>query len=110
MLSRTRHFRSSVARHGVALAICWLLSGAAGCALPWEKKLLLDDKLPNIDSVQGPGERGLRNLFRSKKDDQNADLSQPLVGTDEYNAANELYEAGQFEEAEGAFKKLSKGK
>lgn len=52
----------------------------------------------------------MRNLFRSKKDDQNADLSQPLVGTDEYNAANELYEAGQFEEAEGAFKKLSKGK
>lgn len=110
MLSRTRHFRSSVARHGVALAICWLLSGAAGCALPWEKKLLLDDKLPNIDSVQGPGERGLRNFLRGKQDDPNADLSQPLIGTDEYNAANELYEAGQFEEAEGAFKKLSKGK
>lgn len=110
MLSRTRHSRSSVARQGVALVICWLAAGAAGCALPWERRALLDDKLPNIDSVQGPGERGLRNMFRSKKDDQNADLSQPLVGTDEYNAANELYEAGQFEEAEVAFKKLSKGK
>ena len=109
MPSRTCRSRLPSSRLCGWLAVCCLLAGSAGCVLPWERDALLKDG-PEIGSVQGPDERRLRNLFRKQADAADADLTQPLLGTDEYAAANDLYEAGQFEDAESAFRKLSKSR
>ncbi|HEY0980924.1 tetratricopeptide repeat protein [Schlesneria sp.] len=87
----------------------------SGCATPWEKSALLKETYPNIDRVQGPTERALRNVFRRQKeesDEEELSLSgkslKPIAGTEEYLAATELYKEEKFLEAQKAFKKVGK--
>ena len=45
----------------VGWCVIWIgVSSLAGCVTPWERKSLLNDKHANIDNVQGPTERRLR--------------------------------------------------
>ena len=93
-----------------------LVTWLTGCATPWEKSALLKDNFPNIDRVQGPTERSLRNLFKQKQDDENGfaknSLSgkslKPMAGTDDYLAATELYKDESYPAAQKAFKKVAK--
>lgn len=87
---------------------------AAGCASPWERSALLKDSYPNIDRVQGPTERSLRNLFKKKQEDNalnGTSLSgkslKPIAGTDDYLAATELYKDEKYLEAQKAFKRVA---
>lgn len=96
-------------RVAVLLALSVTLTG---CVLPWERRALLgrDD---GIGNVQGPTERRLRNLFAGRKDalDQREDESgtlKPIPGTDEYLAAEAIFEQGDYKAAEAAFKKVAK--
>ena len=100
-------------RPGVCGVVLFLL--ISGCATPWEKSALLKDNYPNIDRVQGPTERALRNVFRRQKaDEDNEELSlsgkslKPIEGTDEYLAATELYKQEKYLESQKAFKKVGK--
>jgi outer membrane protein assembly factor BamD (BamD/ComL family) len=81
-----------------------------GCVTPWEKNALLGSRA-SIDGVQGPTERRLRNLFHEKKKEEDAfDVSgalKPIPGTDEYLAAEEIYEGGDYQAAEKAFHRLA---
>lgn len=88
-----------------------LLCLAMGCATPWEKSALLKDTTPNIDRVQGPTQRSLRNLFRQKHDDGEelgGDPFKPIAGEPEYLAAIELFKEENYEEARRSFKKVAK--
>ena len=73
-------------RPGVCGVVLFLL--ISGCATPWEKSALLKDNYPNIDRVQGPTERALRNVFKRQKAEENEELSlsgkslKPIEGTD----------------------------
>jgi outer membrane protein assembly factor BamD (BamD/ComL family) len=92
-------------------AVLLFLSVVSGCVTPWEKYALMKDTSPNIDKVQGPEERRLRNLFWMQKQTTAADESdslKPLVGTEDYLAATDLYKDDQFEEAQAAFKNVAK--
>lgn len=87
---------------------------AAGCASPWERSALLKDNYPNIDRVQGPTERSLRNLFKKRQEDDALDgnsLSgkslKPIAGTDDYLAATEMYKEEKYPEAQKAFKRVA---
>jgi TolA-binding protein len=87
-----------------------LLLAAGGCITPWERSALLKDDLAEIGSVQGPTERRLRGYLKGRPAEATADegLLKPIAGTDDYLAAEELYEAGQYAEAEKAFKKVAR--
>ena len=93
-----------------------LVTWLTGCATTWEKSALLKDNIPNIDRVQGPTERSLRNLFKQKQEDENElaknTLSgkslKPMAGTDDYLAATELYKDESYPAAQKAFKKVAK--
>lgn len=84
----------------------------AGCATPWEKSALLKDTTPNIDRVQGPTQRSLRNLFKQKQDEGEESFAgkslKPIAGTPEYMAATDLFQEEKYEEARVAFKKVAK--
>ena len=89
-----------------------LLLFASGCATPWEKSALLQDKLPNIDRIQGPQERALRNHFKKKRDEaDNPTLAgkslKPIKGTSDYLSATELFKDEKYPEAQSAFKKVA---
>ena len=93
-----------------------LMTWVAGCATPWEKSALLKDNYPNIDRVQGPTERSLRNLFKKKQDEDDALAKdsltgkslKPLAGTEDYLAATELYKDEKYADAQKAFKRVAK--
>lgn len=93
-----------------------LLSLLIGCATPFEKSALLKENTPNIDRVQGPTERSLRNLFkRQQSEEEGGDAGglsskslKPIAGTEQYLAATELYKDENYPEAEKAFKKVAK--
>ncbi|GIX04766.1 MAG: hypothetical protein KatS3mg114_0635 [Planctomycetaceae bacterium] len=98
-----------------ALAICCLLGlplGLSSCITPWERSALLGSRDPSIDRIRGPQERHLFNLFRDKQQHAGTEAPQgslpPLEGTEEYQAADQLYQNGQYAEAEAAFKKVAK--
>lgn len=108
--------RNSIAHHVAStrrLRVCYvaLLSLVMGCATPWEKSALLKDTTPNIDRVQGPTERSLRNYFKKKQEEEGT-LSgkslKPMAGTDDYLAATDLYKEEKYQEAQAAFKKVAK--
>ncbi len=84
----------------------------AGCASPWERSALLKDQFPNIDRVQGPTERSLRNIFKKKEEESDNSLSgkslKPIAGTEEYLAATKLYKDEDYPQAQKAFKKVAK--
>ena len=91
-----------------ALALC---GGLAGCVTPWEKSALMKETYPNIERVQGPEERRLRNLFFKRRQDASEDESdslKPLVGTEDYLTATELYKDEQYADAQKAFKSVAK--
>ena len=94
------------------IAALMLASILPGCVTPWEKSALLKDNTPDIDGVKGPEERRLAGLFRLRRQEEAVvdeyDSLKPLPGTDEYQAATELYNDDQFVEAEKAFKKVAK--
>jgi TolA-binding protein len=98
----------------VQLCCVVLLNWVAGCATPWERSALLKDNLPNIDRVQGPTERSLRNVFRKKQEDGETDGAfggkslKPMAGTEEYLAATQLYKDEKYAEAQKAFHKVKK--
>jgi len=98
----------SLARRAGVCAVLLVL--CAGCVTPWEKDALVGHR-PGIDNVQGPTERWLRNRQKDKaQDDELLDASgslKPIPGTDEYLAAEEIYEAGEYPKAEKAFHKLA---
>lgn len=92
-----------------------LLSLLMGCATPFEKSALLKDSTPNIDRVQGPTERSLRNMFRKKQEEDPGSADsisgrslKPLAGTEDYLAATELFKEEKYPEAQKAFKKVAK--
>lgn len=105
--------RSATDPAAVRVAVLLVLSVTlTGCVLPWERRALLgrDDGIGNI---QGPTERRLRNLFAGRKaaEDQRGDESgtlKPIPGTEEYLAAEALFEQGDYKAAEAAFKKVAK--
>lgn len=88
------------------------LAALSGCVTPWERSALLKDKHADIGNVQGPTERRLRDvLWRKEKEESlvNADGSlKPIPGTEEYLAAEALYEQKEYEAAQAAFKKVAK--
>jgi TolA-binding protein len=88
-----------------------VLVGVSGCAMPWERKALLGGRDTTIDNVQGPTERRLRDvLWRKEREelvDSNGSLK-PIAGTEQYLAAEELYQAEDYEAAEKAFKNVAK--
>ncbi len=83
-----------------------------GCVSPWERSALLKDKHADIGNVQGPTERRLRDvLWRKEKEEAlvNADGSlKPIPGTEEYLAAEALFEKEEYEAAQASFKKIAK--
>ena len=97
-----------MALRGVVL-LC-VLPLLPGCVTPWEKSALLKDSTPNIARVQGPTERRLRNLMwlRDQEDSADSDSLKPLVGTEDYVAATDIYKDERFAEAQQAFKKVAK--
>ncbi len=107
---------SSHGRHGRVTQTLWALLVVcvtlfSGCVTPWERKSLLSDKHANIDNIHGPTERQLNQFFWQKKKDEieNSDGTlKPIPGTDEYVAAENLYQEKQYAEAQVAFKKVAK--
>ena len=97
-----------MALRGVAL-LC-VLPLLPGCVTAWEKSALLKDSTPNIARVQGPTERRLRNLLwlRDQEGSENSDSLKPLVGTEDYVAATDIYKDERYAEAQKAFKKVAK--
>jgi TolA-binding protein len=96
-------------RPWLALLVLW--SALPGCVTPWEKYALMKDTSPNIDRVQGPTERRMRNLFWARKQDpvdDSSDSLKPLAGTEEYLAATELYKDEEYAQAQKAFKSVAK--
>ncbi len=93
---------------GVAL-LC-VLPLLHGCASTWEKSWLLKDTTPNISRVQGPTERRLRNLMwlRDQEDQDDSNSLKPLLGTEDYVAATDIYKDERYAEAQKAFKKVAK--
>jgi TolA-binding protein len=88
-----------------------LLCLMTGCVSPWEKSALLKDNFPNINRVQGPTERSVRNVLRRKQDEEDEAAGgslKPLAGTEEYLSATELYKDEKYVEAQKAFKKVGK--
>jgi TolA-binding protein len=84
-----------------------------GCVLPWERQALLGRDDYGIGNVQGPTERRLRNLFAGRQTAEESPLDEsgalkPIPGTDEYLAAEQLYEQGDYKAAEAAFKKVAR--
>ena len=103
----TRRHRSF---HGLILLWSCVVSFSAGCVTPWEKSALLKESNPNIDHIQGPTQRSLRNFFKKKEEqDELADGTlKPIKGTPEYLAATEKFKDDKFASAEKEFKKVSK--
>ncbi|MEK6257972.1 MAG: outer membrane protein assembly factor BamD [Planctomycetota bacterium] len=97
-----------MALRGVAL-LC-VLPLLPGCASTWEKSWLLKDSTPNISRVQGPTERRLRNLLwlRDQEDSDDSNSLKPLLGTEDYVAATDIYKDERYAEAQKAFKKVAK--
>jgi len=97
-----------MALRGVVL-LC-VLPLLPGCVTPWEKSWLLKDSTPNISRVQGPTERRLRNLLwlRGQEDSEDSDSLKPLVGTEDYVAATDIYKDERYAEAQKAFQKVAK--
>ena len=93
-----------------AIALWCVLPLLPGCITPWEKSALLKDSTPNIARVQGPTERRLRKLLwlRDQEDSHDSNSLKPLVGTEEYVAATDIYKDERFAEAQKAFKKVAK--
>lgn len=82
-----------------------------GCVTPWERSALLGGRDTTIDNVQGPTERRLRNLFRQQEEDAYANSNgslKPIPGTDDYLAAEKIYEDGDYENAQKAFHKVAR--
>jgi outer membrane protein assembly factor BamD (BamD/ComL family) len=94
------------------LAACCLLLLLSGCVTPWERSALVGKRDTGIDNVQGPTERRLRSLLGKKQEDDSPfDASgalKPIPGTDEYLAAEAIYEQGDYKAAEKAFHKVSR--
>lgn len=93
----------------------WALAllAIAGCVTPWERSALISDKRAEIGSVQGPVERQLRGNQKERRkrgnDEEDGDnLLKPIAGTDEYEAAEKLYNDENYAAAEKAFKKVAK--
>lgn len=65
---------------------------------------------PSIDGVMGPTERKLKQASweKQKREAAAADGQYGIEGLAEYEAAEKLYEAGNYRAAEKAFKKLAK--
>ena len=97
-----------MALRGVAL-LC-VLPLLPGCITPWEKSALLKDSTPNISRVQGPTERRLRSLMwlRDQEGSEDSDSLKPLVGTEDYVAATDIYKDERYAEAQKAFKKVAR--
>ena len=95
------------------LVVVMLWSAFSGCVTPWEKYALMKESTPKIDKVQGPTERRMRNLFWLRRqenaplDDDSGSLK-PLAGTEDFNAASELYKDEEFAQAQKAFKTVAK--
>ena len=102
--------RSPRLRFGLVLPSLLLL--LSGCVTPWERSALLGKRDMGISNIQGPTERGLRNLLKKKEEEESlvdADGKlKPIPGTDEYLAAEKLYEDGDYKTAEKSFKKVAK--
>lgn len=96
----------------VGWCVIWIgVTSFAGCVTPWERKSLLNDKHANIDNVQGPTERRLRDYLWRKEQEEAANgdgTLKPIAGTEQYVAAEALYEDKQYAEAQAAFKKVAK--
>ncbi|HET6422709.1 MAG TPA: tetratricopeptide repeat protein, partial [Planctomycetaceae bacterium] len=96
----------------VGWCLVWIgVTSLNGCVTPFERKTLLEDKRANIDGVQGPTERRLRDyLWRQKQEEiANSDGTlKPIAGTEQYVAAEALYEDKQYAEAQAEFKKVAK--
>lgn len=93
------------------IAVLILLNAIPGCVTPWEKYALMKDTTPSITKVQGPTERRMRNIFWAKRQEASTDddgVLQPLVGTDDYLAATDLYKNEEYAEAQKAFKSVAK--
>ena len=109
-------FRQIARTRGPWVCCVVILNWVSGCATPFEKSALLKDSTPNIDRVQGPTERSLRNLFKKKQEEEDALAAgsltgkslKPLPGTEQYLAATELYKEEKYPEAQKAFKKVAK--
>lgn len=89
----------------------YLLVAVAGCVTPWERSALLGGRDTTIDNVQGPTERRLRNLFRKQEEDEYANSNgslKPIPGTEDYLAAEKIYEDGDYENAKKAFHKVAR--
>jgi len=83
----------------------------SGCAMPWERKALMGGRDTTIDNIQGPTERRLRDVLWRKEREELVDTGgslKPIPGTEQNLAAEELYEAEEYDEAEKAFKKIAK--
>ena len=97
--------------HRPLVCVAAVLCFAMGCVSPWEKSALLKDTTPNIDRVQGPTQRSLRNFLRKKQDEEDAIAGKslkPIAGTEEYLAATETFNEKRYEEARKEFKKVAK--
>lgn len=96
----------------VPLAL-WLLIGfglctATGCVGPFERKALLGKD--DAEKIKGPLQRQFDAFSWRKKPESpdNSAILKPLAGTDDYLAAEKLYEDGDYAAAEKAFKKVAK--
>ena len=95
------------------LLVFMLWSAFSGCITPWEKYALMKESIPKIDDVQGPTERRMRNLFWLRRQENSSLVDdsgslKPLAGTDDFNAARELYQEEEFAQAQKAFKAVAK--
>jgi len=107
-LSSPHHAVCRLCRWG---SVAGLLLTIVGCVTPWERSALLGGRDTTIDNVQGPTERGLRNIFKKQQADEYANSNgslKPIPGTDDYLAAEKIYEDGDYEAAAKAFHKVAK--
>ena len=87
------------------LVVFTLCSAFSGCITPWEKYALMKESIPKIDDVQGPTERRMRNLFWLRRQENSSLVDdsgslKPLAGTEDFNAATELYQDEEFAQAQ----------
>jgi len=109
-MHHTKNQQSIAARGPLVFCLAWLCL-VTGCATPWEQTALLKDDSPNIDRIQGPTQRSLRNLLKNRQAEGDSLVGgslKPIKGQEQFLAAKELYDRKRYPEAIKAMKKVAK--
>lgn len=89
----------AVAMMGFWILVCLF---ATGCKTSGDNSSLVmrEPPRPRIDGIKGPNERKLTSWWRKEKKEDDDNTLKPIAGTEEYLAAEKLYEAGDYAAAE----------